>query len=267
MIKIPKMFMGKPIEGSLDGISRKQVRDPPQNPGSSQPQTLNVPAVVNPREYIRVGVNGIYGQPVLISSYELQGTNGLNYENAHKKVLQSGLYVPTPRIFMAHFINVVGAKRNTIQLAYADGASVPDAEVKEMYQHLTRNYRDVFGQNNPVAWTWLNAKFIGASLETIVGLNTDGSLKTAVESMSSHINEDCFVALNFNSHGFPVQKAAQQEYNAGENVYFYHPCDGCVARFLASSVGAYLDCDWGPTDADPSLGVFACAEGAAQKNP
>ena len=245
----------------------KPVINPVINPVQPQASSLTI-ANINPREYIQVGMNGLNGTPVVISAYELQGSNNKNYEDAHKFVLKQGLYVPTPKIFMIHFRKVINAAKGNGTLRYADGSFVTNSEIEEMYKHLTTNYKDIFGKGYPGAWTWLNGRFVEGTgclsldLETITGLNQDDTLRTDTEPLENCLNKDIFVEPIFNRQGFPKSIHNSQTYLAGENIKFWYPRKGSVARFYAGSDGAYLDCYWYPTNTNPSLGVFGCAEGA-----
>ncbi|MEK6933290.1 MAG: hypothetical protein AABW75_00250 [Nanoarchaeota archaeon] len=243
---------------------------PTNTSNSSNASAVKVTSAINLREYIQVGINGLNGKPVVISCYELQGSNRKNYEEAHKLVLNQSLYVPTPLIFTTHFVNVVEAKNGRKQLLYADASSVSDSEVDEMYKHLTTNYKDTFGGNSSGAWTWLNARFVQGSgdnnmdLETIIGINSDGAFITNKKPLECKILEDCFINLDFNGQGFPKAKSSAQSYSQGENIKFYFPRLNAAAGFFAFSGRAGLGC-WNPLFSDSSLGVFACAEGTASQ--
>ena len=106
-------------------------------------------------------------------------------------------------------------------MLYADASPVNATEVDEIYKHLTTNYKDIFGTNNPGAWAWLNAKFVQGSgdnnldLETIVGINQDGTFIVDKKPLDCKILEDCFVNIDFNSQGFPKTKSPLQVYMQG----------------------------------------------------
>ena len=259
------------VDGDTSKYNTPDVK-PITNPVQPQASSLTI-ANINPREYIQVGMNGLNGTPVVISAYELQGSNNKNYEDAHKFVLKQGLYVPTPKIFMTHFKNVIDARTGNAQLRYSDGSDVPSGEVKEMYKHLTTNHKNVFGRSDAGVWTWLNAKFVQGTgclsldLETITGLNPDNTLRRDFEPLEGCMDRDTFVELDLTKQGIPKFADTSDKYKAGKNVYLYHPRQDCVARFVADSDRAGFGCYWDPTYTDPSLGVFGCAEGAtSQKN-
>ena len=228
----------------------------------------------NLSQYIQVGINGIYGKPVVISPFELEGYNDKNYYGTHHQLLSNGLYMPTPHIFMKHFTNVLNAFRWGKKMLYADGKEVPKSTVEEMYNHLTKDVKDVYGTGNPGAWTWLNAQFekkedgwyLGTVMSHTKSKGRTG-IKKSVMKLEEFLEEDCFVDLSFNNQGLPNPdaKSKNEEYKPGKNIYFFSPTEGSVAGFDAYSDRARLNCDWDPSGRDASLGVFGCAEGAREK--
>jgi hypothetical protein len=235
---------------------------PAQENNSSSP--MQIQARINPRDYIKVGINGLHGKPVVISRFELIGSNEKNYENANRFVLEKGLYVPTPKIFMKHFMNVMAAKQGLAKLYDGSGNEITGNDLDDIYKHLTKDHIAVFGSQSG-AWTWLNAGFNDGKLETIMGINSNGTFQIKREPLENCLNENAYITFNFNSQGLasPSSKDSNQSYLQGKNIYFYKPVQGAVARFDADSRRAYLDCVRNPTGANASLGVFASAEGAS----
>ena len=237
----------------------------------------NQPLQVNSdlKDYIQVGITGIHGEQVVMSPFELQEHNNLNYEKTHFKLLENGLYMPTPRIFIKHFSNVLEAKEGKRKLFYADGTREVEPElIEEMYKHLTTNFKDVYGSGQAGAWTWLNAKFVRGNgfndmdLETITGIE-GGKLKSSRWNLLENLDETCYFDFNrVNSQGLADKgsKDSNQDYVKGQNVYFWKPELNRVAWFYAGSVRAVLGCVGDPSDSSSSLGVFACAEGTAGAN-
>ncbi len=162
-ITIPKHIMGSQIEGSLERVLAGSVQtQTPVNPSQDPvPQPLAVNADLS--KYIQVGINGINGKPTLISPFELENYGGLNYEDTHVKLLENGLYMPTPKIFMTYFNGVMASFNGKGKLFHADGSEVRKELVQDMYLHLTKNHKNVYGRNNVGAWTWLNAKFVSGT--------------------------------------------------------------------------------------------------------
>ena len=226
-------------------------------------------------DYILIpDVKGLFGDPVFVSKFEVSGTNGKNYEDTHRLVFQSqnGLYIPPPRIFMPHFKNVVGTYNNNGVLLDANANPISGEEHEEIYRHLTTNFKDIYGHNRPGAWTWLNARFVPGSgfneldLETVVGIEQNGSLRTKKEPLMPYLKKDCYAELEFNAQGLPTSEAAYQEYRQGKNLRSFYPREGSVARFDADSDGAGFDCGRGPQGSNSALGVFLCTEGGHFEN-
>ena len=241
----------------------------PQQPIQSQQTQGNLQVKTDFSKYIQVGMSGLNGSPVVISPFELENFNNMNYDNTHVKLLENGLYMPTQSIFMTHFNNVIQAFNRNRKLSYADGTEVPNNLVNEMYEHMTTNSKNVYGRSDVGAWTWLNAKFVDGNgfnrlaLESVVGLTSDKKLEVKKIDLSDYMDEDCYVDLSFNSQGLadPTSKSGDQSYNKGSNIYFWHPRKNQVAGFDAISSRADLSCGRDPSYSDSALGVFGCAEG------
>ena len=100
-------------EAELEGRKKPETPKTPEGNHGIEihpPVPLQTQASIKPRTYIQVpNIKGLFGKTPIISTYELQGYNSLNWQDTHFKLLDSGLYMPTPAIFMAHFTNVVDA--------------------------------------------------------------------------------------------------------------------------------------------------------------
>jgi hypothetical protein len=253
--------------------SKKSESNPVQTsaPITLKPVTsapiINVNVNINLGDYIQVGVKGIHNNPVLISKYEVADSNNKNYEDAHKFVLEKGLYMPTPAIFMTHFNSVRDAKNGIKNIYDGDGNRIIGKELEDIYLHLTKDHIDTFSGGQAGAWSWLNARFVKGKgqgkldLETVMGIDGKGNLVTS-NSPLRICSGDGYVNLDFNSQGLAKSKFNQQSYQQGKNVYFWSPVEGRVARFYAYSDVASLDCNRFPSYSYASLGVFVCAEGA-----
>ena len=239
--------------------------------GPEQIAIINPDAQITKSDYLQApGIKGIHGNPIIISKFEIQGANNKNYENTHKHTLQNGLYMPTPGIFMPHFLNIVNAFHKNITIFDGEGNPISRKELEDIYKHLTTNHISVYGvKGQEGAWTWLNGKFIKGTgfnsldLETVIGLNKDGNLITRSSPLEECVWNNAYVNLKFNSQGLATRESGAQEYKQGNNIYFRHPIENAVVRFTADSSRADLYCDRLPGGSDPSLGVFVCAEGAA----
>ena len=243
---------------------------PPQNPIQSQGSVIVKPELL---KYIQVGINGIHGQPVIISPFELDDFNNMNYDDAHTKLLETDLYMPTPKIFRTHFNNVAAAHKDERKLFYADGSEVPKPVITDMYKHMVQDHKDIYGQGNAGVWTWLNARFVkgngfnGFGLETVMGLGKrEGKFEVDKAELEKCVWSDSYVDLSFNNQGLANKPSKRQQYKKGKNIYFLYPRENAVAGFYANSDWAYLSCGRNPTLVNASLGVFGCAEGANAKN-
>ena len=263
-------YLGKPIKGAYEAYLERAKNTKEENNRETIGTTGINSTLENPRDYIQIqGIKGIHGNPVGISKFEVQGMNGKNYEDTHKAVFQSGkgLYIPTPAIFMQHFKNIVDTYQNNQTIFDASGNPISKGEHEEIYRHLTTNFKDIYGNNQQGAWTWLNAGFVQGTgfnnldLETIIGINADGTFKTRKEPLLPCLNEDAYAEIIFNAQGIATAKSRKQKYNQGKNIYFWKPRNGRVARFYADSDRVDLNCDGYPEYSNSSLGVFLCAEG------
>jgi len=239
--------------------STKSTKNPDKSPKPIQTKTN-----ITPSDYIQIPQTNI-----IISKFEIQGLNNLNYEQTHKKILKQGLHMPTPKTFMSHFSNILDAYNNNKPIYDASGNTISDTELKEIYKHLTTSHIAAYGKRTSQgAWTWLNAKFISGTgfnnlnLETITGLDADNNLITSSLPLEPCLWDDCYSDLEFNSQGLALKRARNQEYNQGQNIYFWKPTPNYVAGFYAYSDWAVLYCDGLSSYRSVSLGVFACAEGA-----
>ncbi len=254
--KIPDNFMGKPVEGAMEKVLANQTAKSQPQSQSSPEQSVNVPANINPADYVRIP-----GTTTLISKYEQ--FKGLKWEPTHFKLAENGLFMPTPALFMPYFLNVVKAHEKKVALHDGNGTFLSEKEIEDIYKHLTTNHID------SGAYSWLDAKFSKVGDDCLIESDHKVINKTELKGKKAPLEnclwDDCLVELIFNSQGLPTQKSTAQKYQQGKNIYFYHPRDGAVARFVADSGGAFLSCDRNPDFSYSSLGVFSCAEGT-QKN-
>ena len=262
-IELPDKVFGKEVKGAMERVlsSQQPVQDiQPIMSSTSFDIKGSMP-------YIQVGINGLYGKPVAISRFELPGYNNTKWEKEHFKLHENGLYMPTPSIFMKHFKNVVDAFNNNKTLYYANNSPVSKDDIKDIYLHLTKDHIAIYG-SNPGAWTWLNARFVKGSgfnnldLETVIGANKNTLIRRE-EPLEQCLFEDSYAEIEFNSQGLAVKKYKDDSYKQGKNIKFWYPRKDAVARFLADSDGADLNCLRDPDYSYSGLGVFGCAEGAS----
>ncbi len=215
-------------------------------------------------------------QGEVISKFEIPGHNNLNFQDTHFKLHDNGLYMPEVPLFMQHFRNVVEAYKSNGKKHLFDSAGNPisEDELKDIYLHLTKDHIAAYESesgNLRGAWTWLDAKFENDEGNGMKILSRHRTFKDSsgekvlkpekIEALEACLMEDSYIDFNnLNSQGLPTRKSQNQEYKQGENIYYWNPKNGRVAGFSASSGGADLSCNWGPSDGGSSLGVFAVAQ-------
>ncbi len=247
-IEIPENFRGKPIKGAIDRVLAKQeVKTQPTTP-INQPTSLDISANIDPEQYLQVPDTNY------VIALE-QSHHNMDYKDTHKAVLKQGLYVPTPDVFMKHFVNVVNAKNKGNPIFDARNHRISRDKIDELYRKLTSN-----------CWVWLNAKFVGNTLEEVIGIDSTDNLQVKDCSIEPCLQENGYVDLEFNKQGLATKKSGKQNYSQGQNIYFYYPRDKSVAGFDADSGRAYLYCNWIPDDRYDTLGVFACCEATQKKS-
>ncbi len=242
-----------------------------EEPETSLPQ---VSAAINRASYLIVPQYSL-----LIAKYEPDEFKGFKWENkdnpkegVHYKLRQKGLEMPTPLQFMTHFNNVVKAYKGNRILLDGNGRQLPRNEVEDLYKHFTTDHI------NGGAWTWLKARFAydstnvspgsfnGINLETVVAVNTDGTLKTTAVPLQPCLWEDCFVTFDINAQGLSQTKSNKQQYSLEENIYFCRPRQNRVAMFGADAHKDFLGCGGDPVSSYAELGVFPCTVGATSQN-
>ena len=245
-------------EEGLDEIARSLLEEiPPDDSG----QLLNVRANINRADYIKIPNTN-----VLIAKQEIH--KGLKWGETIYALQENGLYMPPPGLFIPYFLNVKKAKEGKITLYDGNNAPISQSEAEDLYKYLTSSHRGG-------CWTWLDAYFsqgtghLNLNLRTNhrVHINSNGTkqLVYTESPLEQCLNEDCYVALKFNSQGLATEKdKGKQEYKQGDNIKFWYPRENAVARLYANSLRAYLSCLGDPEFSNSSLGVFACAEGTSR---
>jgi hypothetical protein len=226
-------------------------RNVPEKNRSTAQMTPKV--ISSPRSYIQVPQFGI-----AIAQRETH--KGKNMYDTLDALAAENLQMPSPAQFMTHWMNVREAYENKRQIVYADGTPVEKDRVNDLWGYMSSTDRSPW--NGTICWTWLNALFrngnIGKDLKVVTDAKGNRCLAGKPETLQSYVGENGFVSLDFNSQGLATTPSGQDSYKQGSNMYFWKPGNGTVAWFVADSGGAYLGCG-GPTDASPSLGVFASA--------
>ena len=205
----------------------------------------------------------------------VQEYNGNTFEDTHKAIYQDRvgvLQMSPPAIFVPHLINVSKAHKSNgeYKLYNAVGEPLSDSEVKSLYNNLFTK-----------CWTWLNAGFEFKKeerklqryfLHYKVKEDKDRNLELDVKKSELEkclMKSDVLISPlinNFNNQGLPkLSVVLNEDYEIGKNIYFDKPENNCVAWFSANSGRADLNCNRDPSYSNSALGVFAYAEGVAEK--
>ena len=249
--KKPEYFAGIKVDGAMERYLKK-LEEEEKAKSKDEIKPDSSPAIINPQEYLQIPNSNF-----LIAEFEPDWTKGFDYETSHKKVLEKGLQVPTPKTFTQHLSNVINAYQGKSELYDSQGAKVQGKRLEDIYKHLTTNHI------NNGALSWLNSKFLSGNdfnnldLETVTGLDSNGNLLTKKTYLEECLMEDCYADITFNSQGLAVKKYKNQNYKQGENLYFWHPRENYVAGLWAVSGGTVLGCGRYPSYSFASLGVFA----------
>ena len=171
-----------------------------------------------------------------------------NWNKTHELLHAKNLYMPTIR----HFVDFLKLLR-TGRAFNGNGDRISSSQLDAIYKEITE-VRD------PWRSEWLDAKFE----DNIVYYHhriQQGSLQPVIsERLDPYKRQDKTPGIdleywinNSTSQGLPLDNTP------GGNLYYWHPRNGAVARFIASSVRAYLICDGDPWYSVSSLGVRPCA--------
>ena len=198
------------------------------------------------------------------------------------KELEGFIYVPSINLYMAKERTFKGESWNeTHKLLQKENKFMPTIyHFTEYLKYLKTDYQDRdeadeilddILKTGDYRAEWLDAKFEkrknGLYLLSDHRIENKKLIAKSEHPLESCLMEDSYVDFDFNSQGLPTSKSKSQKYEQGENLYFYPPVDGRVARFGVSSGNANLNCyDGAPDYSSGGLGVFPCAEGAMKKS-
>ena len=248
MIKIPKKFMGEPIKGSLEKVLADIDKAPTLEP---EPSGTGTHTYHNGFVYIPTA-NLWFAEEITLTN--------TNWYDCHKELAKQTLVLPNGS---EKRLRMPTPKQTWGLILYAK-AHQDDPKLKKIYNDILQKKPE-----NKWRAEWQNARFIAGSgfndldLETVIGIDSSGNLKTTKQPLEPCLGKSCYAKLNINSQGFLTEKSQDTDYNQEENIYFWPPVNGRVARFVAGSGGAGLSCGGGPQFTDVSLGVRASAEGAS----
>jgi hypothetical protein len=238
----------------LDDIAKAILED--KTPESTP---LIMPSDMNKADFIKIPET-----KTVISKKELYKGDNLDWQGSHFKLAENGLYMPIPDKFMKYFLSVQRATQGDITLYDANNNPIPRDEVEELWNYYSSTERGDKG----VCWTWLDAKFEQTDKgfyllanHRVIAKNGEKILQGDKQPLlESRLNEDCYTNLEFNAQGLPTKKSTKTDYVQGDNIRYWHPRNGKVARFGAGSDWAILCCDRDPGNSSSWLGVFACAD-------
>jgi hypothetical protein len=175
----------------------------------------------------------------------LEGLNS-NWYDAHRLVKSKNFVMPSPD--------------ETWALFFEAKAQIAKPEFRKIYEFFT--------QKTPVnTWhgEWQDAYFKVENgkiyMHKLKGFNSkkEPEFHQGVDITGTYLTKDCYANIsqkaNLTSFGLCKVEDSQNNYVVGENMHFWFPRNGSVARFGANSDRAFLNCDRAPTSANPSLGV------------
>lgn len=260
--KIPKEYLdrGKVAYGEIINET-SDVSDSNQDSTSNSTSFSSVnPNIVN-SDFIKIP-----NTSKMISKYELEDHNNMNFEDTHYKLQEeTGLYMPTISEFMAHFQNVVNSYKSKGKkpLFDADGNPISKKEAKDIALHLMKDHVSIYGSKG--VWTWLDARFNEKSdvfyiaYDHRVHKDPQGNrslVPQRVQALESCLMDDSYIDFSdLTNQGLPKIKSGSN-YELAKNINFWHPGSGAAARFLAGPNWAGLDCNWSLSHGNWSHGVF-----------
>jgi len=185
-----------------------------------------------------------------------QSFNDMYFSTARAQALQEGTPMASPAIFLPYRNEVMKAAHGDATLYDGKGRRITRKDAEKLAHLLTKD-----------CVVWLDAQFhdskegMQIAYSRIKDASTIEEVTEALQ-LKKNIHGGRLVDMVFNEQGMPVRNSRKQEFDAKNNIYFYFPSDGSVARFSAVANWAVLDCDWDRQDSYSALGLFACAAGA-----
>ena len=196
--------------------------------------------------------------------------------------LEGMIYVPTVNLYFAKQRSHLGSNWNESQEAlHSEGLKMPTIkQTWELINYLRtdlnnpefrRVYDDILKKTSK-DWhgEWQNAKFVkekdGMYLQE-VRFENGNLVISRKRKLEDCLMENGFANINStNTQGLLTTRSSKSTYVQGENIYFYYPRNGRVARFVAITDRAYLYCDGNPSNRNDLLGVRGVREANETKN-
>jgi len=138
-----------------------------------------------------------------------------------------------------------------------DGKPIYDQDGKPIDQKILQStYEDITKQTNPYRAQWFNDRFegINGQLNHIYTAFVGGKLQQVNKPLEDYLDEDRIISLD--AWLKDPQILPRKDIKSGR-LYFWHPHNGSVARFVADSGRVVFNCDADPAVTDSGLGVRA----------
>lgn len=222
-----------------------------------------------------------------ISKFELPGHNNLNWKEQHFRLQEKGLYMPSPKIFIGHFLNVVESYQGDGKkpLFDANGNPIPKKETEDIALHLLEGQIPLY-PNKKGTFTYLDAYFERDPKDNNpkfysnhkAEINSNGErilVSEKTQDLENYLGINGIADLKdsegnpeFNSQGLPnpLSLSLSPGYKPGRNIRFMTPSDKKVASFNSGPEGTLLSCKDDPHRPYPFQGTFGVAE-SNQINP
>jgi len=256
-IEIPDNWLGEPIKGSIE-----RLEDSPEQEVLKGEQRLITPASANitgKDQYIILEgrQHGNYSYPDILVAMDRTHQN-TNWSQAWDALRNEDAFMLTIRQYV-DFLNVLKSGK-----AYdGNGTQIPDSRLTELFNDITQI-------KSPWRREWLDAKFKNVSAGRTLGVIPKNELHISYHVLdnggqreTSEKLDDCLmgdktpgISMNYWLANATDQGLPQKNNDSGQ-LYYWHPRNGRVARFGASSGRAGLNCGGDPDDRYASLGVRA----------
>jgi len=200
--------------------------------------------VQSPKSYIILPgkIHGSYSYPdLLVPTVRTHLTE--NWEQCSQGVVQENSLMLTPRQY-ADFLLHLKAGR----VYDGSGARVDSGKITAILD-------DILTVRSPYRAEWLDAKFGKGGIPvvretwniTYHKIKSDGTLEKVTEPLQECLRDDKTPGIDLDYWlGHATQQGLPPKNNSSGSLYYWHPRDGAVAGFGASSSGTGLDCDGNP---------------------